>query len=279
MFVRTHVFGDIHNHLDSVEKFLSHYEPKRVIWLGDFFDNFNDGPFEARCTAVFLRGLMARRDDVFLMSNHDIAYRFPNNESLRCPGYSPEKSRVINEIITPELWNRFVFFHYENGIMHSHSGIDGELMNYWAPIDKIEFLCKIALADARRGVEPTFLTNSRSLIWRRFAGLLPFGDYSQIVGHTPYNHPCIHRKGDLWNLDLDCAHRYFGVHEEDGFHVFDRKNNKYINFDKIKAPPKKKLTGRVNSKGFKSINNSKLLIPESTCFPAIPEENTIYRKI
>jgi predicted MPP superfamily phosphohydrolase len=120
--MRTLIIPDIHNHTDHADHWLATQRHDRVVFLGDYFDNFGDDVNDARRTAMWLRDRMEKTDDIFLLGNHDASYMFPRIPQLYCPGFTPAKARGIGEILRPEHWKRLRLAHAEQGWLMSHAG-------------------------------------------------------------------------------------------------------------------------------------------------------------
>ena len=87
--------GDIHNgpNLDHIDKAIARERPDLTVFVGDYFDQFGDGPEHAYRTAKWLKNSLAEPDRIHLWGNHDLAYWEPVH--FRCPGYTPEKREAI----------------------------------------------------------------------------------------------------------------------------------------------------------------------------------------
>ena len=99
--MRTLIIPDLHHHTDRADHWLTTQRHDRVVFLGDYFDDFDDDVGDARRTALWLRDRMENTDDIFLLGNHDIAYMFPHAPELYCPGFTTAKARGIAEILRP----------------------------------------------------------------------------------------------------------------------------------------------------------------------------------
>ncbi len=226
------VHGDIHNHVKEAQRFLDHEKPNRVIWLGDFFDNFNDTPTDATNTALWVRKTMEERPrDVFIFGNHDIPYRFPDQEKFHQYGFSKEKSEAIRAVLTEEHWSRFVLSHEEfwNGqtILFSHAGyIERFFRNEVYDSEQRKVLEAICLANGNKTCYNPLLDAVYGPIWIRWPSLPVMNGVCQVVGHTPQPKPAIRGvKGRAhWNLNLDCADKYYAVFKEKRAFAINRRN-------------------------------------------------------
>lgn len=127
------VIGDIHNHSVEAEEIASLYEKThKIIFVGDYFDDFGDTDADAERTAVWLKRSINRPNRIHLMGNHDINYSYLNykkdfNDNLQliysCSGYDLKKDRAINRAMTVSDWDKIKFAHFENGFWFSHGGL------------------------------------------------------------------------------------------------------------------------------------------------------------
>jgi len=193
MTMRLLIVPDIHNHIENAEHWLKTQEFDRALFLGDYFDDYEDNVTDARATAFWLRHRMETTDDIFLLGNHDAAYMFPDDPQLYCPGFTPAKARGINEILGPKHWPRFQIAHIEQGWLISHAGFHPT----WVDDAEIEMLlarCERALRKVKRGRVDALLrvgadrAGSQLIggpLWMDWDSLVPIPGINQIVGHTP----------------------------------------------------------------------------------------------
>ena len=223
-------FGDVHNYVDSAQRFLDYEKPKKVIWLGDFMDNFGDTPAAAEKTAEWLaHTVKSRPNDIFICGNHDIAYRYSTEARFQGWGFSPEKCRAFYSKFDRKLWERFSWYHVEewNGqkIVFSHAGLHRtmfprEVFNQ-AHLDMLVKRAEDSIYTEK--IHPLF-DYPVGMLWIRWPDLPLCDGISQVVGHTPYAQPQIRavKASDNWNLLMDCAKNYYAVFKETNAYAFDR---------------------------------------------------------
>ena len=191
--MRTLIIPDIHNQTQNADHWLKTQQYDRVVFLGDYFDNFGDSELEARQTALWLRERMEARDDVFLLGNHDASYLFPDSPELECPGFTRAKSRAIHEILEPRHWKRLALAHFEQGWLVSHAGFHPVWMKE-PTVEKILARCRKAMRlAAKRSIDPILgagqdrggMQRFGGPLWMDFDSLYPIPHINQIVGHTP----------------------------------------------------------------------------------------------
>ena len=191
------VIGDIHNRIKLADVYLKRHPNTPVIFLGDYFDDFGDSVIEAADTARWLKNSLNQPDRIHLIGNHDFPYMV--HGKVWCPGWTPEKHKAVNEILTPEDWSKLKYFHYEKNFYFSHAGIT----EYWfaEPItgnitpERVENIinqCKqnigseldlgpIWAPDRWRGGDSPV----GGILWCDWRGLDHIPNINQIVGHTP----------------------------------------------------------------------------------------------
>jgi hypothetical protein len=191
--MRALIIPDLHHHTENAEYWLRSQSYDRVIFLGDFFDDFGDDANDARQTAFWLRNRMDSTDDIMLLGNHDAAYMFPHLDALYCPGFTRAKARAIHEVLQPKHWQRFKLAHDEQGWLVSHAGIHPSWMKL-PTVTGIVALSEEAMEKAGRGVVDPLLGAGFDRggaqpvggpLWVDWSSLVPIPGVNQIVGHTP----------------------------------------------------------------------------------------------
>jgi hypothetical protein len=120
------IVGDIHQKIDLVEKHIAGWTDK-IIFIGDYFDDFGDTPEKARDMAFWLKDSLKHENRIHLMGNHDYYYRVPVGESGVCTGFTSKKHEAINSILDFSDWNLIKYFHHEEHedlkYWFSHAGV------------------------------------------------------------------------------------------------------------------------------------------------------------
>lgn len=193
------IISDLHNRVDWIDDFVSKTDYDELIFLGDYFDSWGDTVAGATKTANWLKWALDNyQNTTWLLGNHDMPYRFPWNTYLSCPGWTPLKSRAVNEIITQEDWAKFKLVHVTQGFVLSHAGILEDIFTHpikGLSISTIEDECKEALVKASNGVPSPVTSAGRDrggsvslpgggITWCDWNSLEPIPGFTQIVGHT-----------------------------------------------------------------------------------------------
>lgn len=226
--MKTLIISDIHNRTRWINPFLYNYKQAygydQVVFLGDYFDQFGDGPNEAKETALWLKASLQHKDRIHLLGNHDMPYMCPGNELLWCPGWDKYKNTAVNRVMTPQAWDMLRPCVEVDGWLLSHAGASEWVFNH--PIKGISLNSIIeqtekALIEAKKNnitVEFGYGSRMDSLVnvtggitWLDWNDeFVPIEGINQIVGHTPGNQPkrknVLHGNSENWCLDTHSQH-------------------------------------------------------------------------
>ena len=195
--MKTVVIPDIHNFTGLADFALKNEPADEYVFLGDIFDNYKDNPQAAEKTAVWLKAILERSDCFVLFGNHDVPYRWPNNRYISCPGFTLEKCRVINSVISPRLWEKFRWFYKTQGWFMSHAGLHEKIFLYPGHGFSEPYLNEVITDGEQRLHEGHEAEHCRSgfrtgvmrvggLTWADWGEFEPIPGVNQIVGHTHY---------------------------------------------------------------------------------------------
>lgn len=215
--MKTVIFADIHHRTAAVDQILPKIKQEigydHVVFLGDFQDGFGDSPAIARETATWVKNRLDNHpEDVLLMGNHDIMYKYPNNLYVSCSGFATAKANEINAVMDMNDWNKIKYFHVEQDILFTHAGVSKsfldlviaagkeqpfdytldnvvEKLNKWVP-DVEKCLAEnrghwLVAADYTRGGSQKV----GGLNWVDHSIFEPTPLFNQIYGHTPHKVP------------------------------------------------------------------------------------------
>jgi hypothetical protein len=118
------ILPDVHHRVEIAERAIARFPGHQPIFLGDYFDDYNDTVEDARRTAEWLRRSLGQ-GRIHLMGNHDLPYRWSH---LDCPGHTQPKHAAVNKILRPEDWNEVRLAFILRGkapwpVVLSHAGI------------------------------------------------------------------------------------------------------------------------------------------------------------
>lgn len=230
--MRKLVIPDVHLDLWALKEILSTECFDKVIFLGDYFNSsfkFQNELGENIEMATWLREKLNDPRFIFLMGNHEWAYRYPTLKHF-CTKFTEHKSWVINSILQPSDWAKFKFVHYEDGILYSHSGVRGGFIDNILK-EKTSYTNKDAYLFYQAGLinnqleellgndSKLTLLNPRfySFFVKNFVCKFRGTDkVSQVYGHRPHYYPLVDRKpSGNFDVGLDTNLRYYMVIDND----------------------------------------------------------------
>lgn len=192
----TLVIGDIHHHTvesDLLERRAGH-NPDRVVYLGDYFDDFGDTPERMRSTCRWLNETLDRPNRIHLLGNHDLPYFNPDNPQLLCPGWSREKQHIFDRECRDIPRDRFFIAVEVDGWLLSHAGFHPRLAGRKGPKRLVQE-ANAALLGALDGKRTPILgcgygrgggDSIGGVTWLDWdCEFDPIPRLNQIVGHTP----------------------------------------------------------------------------------------------
>ena len=232
----TLVIPDIHNHTEEAEIQIEKYPADRVVFLGDYFDNFGDTAAIAKRTAKWLKQSLRNPNRIHLWGNHDLWYAFPGNRQI-CwigSGFTPEKREAIDKTITTDDWAKLKPVVDIDGIVLSHAGIDPRIFTH--PVHGLTFerickQCEKALENAKAAIPDLVFDTESGPFWLRWWALPVLDEFSQIVGHTPSHELNVEtggKQGKNFNICLDSFGRYLAMIDNGNVQMIDDHGEKIV---------------------------------------------------
>lgn len=128
--MRTLIMPDVHHRTVKADLILATMPRDRIVWLGDYFDDFYDDDERAATTARWLAARIERDDknETFLMGNHDFAYH-PRVLRPRCAGFAWDKRIAINAVMTPDHWAKIRWTTWVDRWLVSHAGFHPDFLD------------------------------------------------------------------------------------------------------------------------------------------------------
>lgn len=196
--MRTLVIGDLHHHTETADAIAAVESPERLVFLGDYFDDFYDSPAEARRTSLWVRERLQDGRSTLLFGNHDLPYAFDGAEFpfLACSGFTRDKQEAVGRVLGPSDWAQLKAFARVGPWLVSHAGFHRDLLPAQLLCDEaaLELYCADAVAAvAARRPHELFAAGRDRGGWAEIGGIT-WGDWDrfagtdgvhQIVGHTP----------------------------------------------------------------------------------------------
>ena len=235
--------GDIHNLYHFAEDIIQKQPHDKVIFVGDYFDSFNDTPELNIETAKWLKESLQKPNRIHLMGNHDFQYAIDRRHGIHCSGFSTDKYNAINSVMTKEDWARIKYFHCEQGWWFSHAGVTKDW--FYHPVlglneQVIESRLSLDLDNLDAGIFPDsiyaacWIRGGRhprgGILWADWRKLDLLPEIKQVVGHTVVKKVERRRSnglpgGDLINIDTQFR-EYITI--TDGlvsFHKYNKDND------------------------------------------------------
>lgn len=228
--MKTLIIPDIHLNVDWAEDVINHEKPDLTIFLGDYFDNFNETQEQNTLrTANWLKKSLYLKNRIHLFGNHDVYYAY-NSESCRNAGFTHVKNVIINSVLSTKDWNQLKWFHvFEMGpkiYICTHAGLSNLILNGDNPIDYLNQNKKYATSQLIKHdyhdfwrIGPTYGGKNLcgGITWCRPNEFFAIPDYHQFFGHTfqgknQYNNFCIDGSD---NFCLDGAQTTYAIVEND----------------------------------------------------------------
>ncbi len=195
-----------HHYLDTILSWENEYD--KVIYTGDFFDQFSDTPEQNGEAAQWLKTKLDDPKCVVICGNHDFGYMFPLNPKAYCSGFSHEKVRAIRKHLTQLDFRKMHLHHVESGILFSHAGLSRDFFDMIASqgydfptplnLETIDAWLTALWPQIQErygvgqdhplmgaGYDRSGRQNVGGIIWKDFSGHCPVQGVGQIVGHTP----------------------------------------------------------------------------------------------
>ncbi len=210
--------GDIHQapNLEQIEAAIVRENPDRVIFIGDYFDQWHDHPDHAARTARWLKKSLTDPRRVHLLGNHDLHYLWPE---AACSGFTWDKHRFIQNVLTPCDWDRLALWHYEDDWLFTHAG----LSRSYAPPENYMLTAAQILASETTDAWYSLWKRQPHWIWAvgessggnaAVGGLLwcrvgrdfiPVPGLNQVFGHTPQKAPLLIEDKNSRNWCIDTS--------------------------------------------------------------------------
>lgn len=191
------VIPDIHTKYEKAERVCRKFKDHKIVFIGDYFDNFNDTPEDNVFTAEWLVESLNKPNRIHLTGNHDECYN--PKRKLFCSGFTETKKEAINKVLKPEHWDKLKYYHFENNWLFSHAGINrhwfGDPMSDKVNLDSLENKISNAIqkqlignldnaiwaVDMYRGGSHQF----GGILWQHWRKMELIPNLKQCVGHTP----------------------------------------------------------------------------------------------
>lgn len=210
------IIPDIHLKHQWAEGLIGKEKPDKTIFLGDYFDNFNESfQYNTESTAVWLKSSIYKKDRIHLFGNHDIYYAY-NSKSSRHAGFSDLKNFIIQSILKDKDWDRIKWFYIieetDRPIIFTHAGLSNHILLDDSPEEYLNGNDKIARKRLKQSQYHDF--------WR-------FGPYhggNNLCGGITWCRPFNGEFVGISGYDQLFGHTFQGKNEFGDFSLDDSKN-------------------------------------------------------
>lgn len=120
--MKTLIIPDIHNKYTLAECIIDMEEPDRIIFLGDYFDDYGDTPVDAYNTALWLKTSLNHSNRIHLIGNHDLSYM--TNGVKGCIGWNGAKQMFVNKVGIN--WKLLYHYCFVGDWLCTHAGLSDE---------------------------------------------------------------------------------------------------------------------------------------------------------
>ena len=233
--VKTLIIPDIHNDYLTAEKIIKKENPVKIIFLGDYFDDFNDTVQDAIHTAKWLKKSLKQNNRIHLIGNHDLNY-MTDNPNLKCMGYRTDKHKVIKRQNVD--WNKLLMYYWiDEKWLCTHAGFSNDFFKQQRKkkSDSVQQVLDLSKKNLNKMNDEYFIHSFFQVGFSR-GGLNDVGgplwcDYdefedipgiNQIFGHTP-NYTVRYRKTkNSEHYCIDTKLKHYAVYQEGTMYVKDQ---------------------------------------------------------
>lgn len=221
------VLSDIHLRHKQVDTILSWEKYDKLILLGDFFDAKPDTVGQNREAAIWLKEKLEDKRTVALVGNHCSSYRWPGNQYAYASGFTWEKSRAINDVLSAADWDKLRPCHVEQGILFTHAGVDKSWVEWMREDDEL--------------MEPTATNIAAKIdyLWPHICALFQTGHYHSLLGVGFERGGWQHTGGITWN-DVSCHRPIKGAKQIFGHSILEPHKGPLMKFPGGKGIPQGK---------------------------------------
>lgn len=218
------IIPDIHTRFAEAEAIIDKESPTKVIFLGDYFDAFDDSLEIIHEVGVWLKESMTKPDRIHLLGNHDLAYL---DENYPCSGFSQGKLWAIHN--SGVKLSKLEYYCWAGDWLCTHSGLSNDFYNAYKKGNETvdNFLQRYSSDDQlksrlydcspNRGGRDAF----SGIVWCDFGEFNNIPNVKQIFGHTKGNvvRTIWNEKEKSQGICLDTALHNYAVLEDNKMEI------------------------------------------------------------
>jgi Calcineurin-like phosphoesterase len=180
------IIPDIHTKFFDAERIINHEKPDKTVFLGDYFDAFDDSLEITQLVGEWLKESMTNPKRIHLLGNHDLSYMNPKHA---CSGFSEGKLFTIKN--TKVDLSKLLHYYWVGDWLCTHAGLSNDFYHAYSQGLKInEFLEdysndlklqeKLYDCSLYRGGRNAF----GGIVWCDYDEFVDIPNVKQVFGHT-----------------------------------------------------------------------------------------------
>lgn len=135
--IRTIIIPDIHTKFKIAESMIKRESPDRIVFLGDYFDTYDETEQDTRDTARWLAMSLEQSNRIHLVGNHDLHY-MTSNPAFICSGFSEFKKHIVDSYNIS--WNKMTPYCYVGNYLCTHAGISKQFFEEYGADSLMGFM-------------------------------------------------------------------------------------------------------------------------------------------
>ena len=229
---KTIIISDIHNDYLTAEKIISKENPEKIIFLGDYFDDFDDTVQDAINTAKWLKKSLQQENRIHLIGNHDLSY-MTDNPNLKCMGHREDKHKAIKEHNID--WNKLLMHYWiDDKWLCTHAGLSNDFFKQQCnkKSDSIQKILDFSKRDLEKIDDKNYIHSFFQVgfsrggsngvggpLWCDYDEFVDIPGINQIFGHTPNQFVRHNETKNSEHYCIDTRLRHYAVYQDDVMYV------------------------------------------------------------
>lgn len=221
------VIPDIHTRFDIAESIIKKENPDNIVFLGDYFDSYDDNLEIIQQTGLWLKKSLKRKNRLHLLGNHDLAYL---DQNFLCSGFEEAKLWAIRN--SKVDLTKLEHYCWVGDWLCTHAGLSYEFYQAYAQSGQnVNDFLETYSKDSELRPRLYDCSSSRGgrnaysgIVWCDYGEFKDIPDLKQIFGHTKgdlrqtENHICIDtglRNYAIYNGEMKVKENLDGISKTD----------------------------------------------------------------